>query len=148
MLLSINNRGRGRHTEVVTSILTSHRNAARFEKGVKILVDKKKRFFIIIGWLCTHTANTHLSSSNFYKCMEHYMTPLKCHLIGVEHCNTDSFTLLVKWIRWRLIELSPKRICHGRLALLGPHGDAISPRLDASLTKTEEVAKVLDLQKK
>lgn len=46
-----------------------------------------------------------------------------------------------------MIELSPKRICHGRLALLGPHGDAISTRLDASLTKTEEVAKVLDLQK-
>lgn len=63
-------------------------------------------------------------------------------VIGVEHSNSDSFTLLVNWIRWCLIELSPKRTCHGRLALLGPHGDAISTRLDASLTKTEEATRV------
>lgn len=63
-------------------------------------------------------------------------------VIGVEHSNSDSFTLLVNWIRWCLIELSPKRTCHGPLALLGPHGDAISTRLDASLTKTEEATRV------
>ncbi len=37
--------------------VTSHGQTARFEKGVKILVDKKKNtewIFIIIGWLCTH----------------------------------------------------------------------------------------------
>ncbi len=39
--------------------VTSHGQTARFEKGVKIFVDKKKTewIFIIIGWLCTHTAN-------------------------------------------------------------------------------------------
>ncbi len=35
--------------------VTSHRQTALFEKGIKILVDKKKKtgwIFIIIGWLC------------------------------------------------------------------------------------------------
>ncbi len=38
--------------------------SARFEKGVKILVDYKKNtrwIFIIIGWLCIHTLPTHIS---------------------------------------------------------------------------------------
>ncbi len=47
--------------------VTSHGHTARFEKGAKILVDKKKKseiIFIIIRWLCTHTANMHISSNN------------------------------------------------------------------------------------
>ncbi len=38
--------------------VTSHGQTALFEKGVKILVDKKNTgwMFNIIGWLCTHTA--------------------------------------------------------------------------------------------
>ncbi len=38
-----------------------HGQMARFEKAVKILVDKKKKsgwIFIIIGWLCTHCQHT------------------------------------------------------------------------------------------
>ncbi len=41
--------------------VTSYSQTARFEKGVKILLDKKKNtgwIFIIIGWLCTHNAHT------------------------------------------------------------------------------------------
>ncbi len=47
--------------------VTSHGQKAQFEKEVKILVDKKKKHwmdFIIIGWLCTQTAYTHLCSNN------------------------------------------------------------------------------------
>ncbi len=51
--------------------VTAHGQTARFrfEKGVKILVEKKQKkhtgwIFIIIGWFCTHTANTHSSANN------------------------------------------------------------------------------------
>ncbi len=48
---------------------TKKRRTAWFEKGVMILVDKKKHkktgwIFIITGWLCTYTANTHWCSNN------------------------------------------------------------------------------------
>ncbi len=52
-------------------LVTSHGQMARFAEGVKILVDLKKIKkinpgwnFIIIWWLCTHTANTHFSSND------------------------------------------------------------------------------------
>ncbi len=48
--------------------VTSHGQTARLEKGINILVDKKKKpwwIFIILGGLCTHTAYTKISSNNF-----------------------------------------------------------------------------------
>lgn len=88
-----------------------------------------------VQWISSWPRETYVEKPNQDACVYRWSVS------SVEHSNSDSFTQWVKWIRWCLINLSTIRFCHGRLALLGPHGDAISTRLDASLSKAEVEAR-------